>query len=426
MQDIKNNFFLKIKHFVFLLVLSAIVGYLLLIFVYLIPSEKLIMGCANSICTFQREDLYPILIDGYPNTQLDNFTDAAMLNTAICSIDEAPYIAAVKCSQYRYNQEGPMASFMNYIWGESCIALEYSRYWNGFLVILKPLLVFFSYADIRMLNGLMQMILGALFIWLLVKKQLSRFIIPFILTIFYLVPIVLAMSLQNSSVFYIAIIASIILLKQEDILYTQKWVAEFFLILGILTSYFDLLTYPIITLGFPLVLFVILMGRREIGMKKIVLYVIGCSISWGIGYLGMWSAKWVLSILVLGTSSLEAVINSLNERSLSGAVAEGTNVWKVIKTNLDMYKKPIYRVMPAVMLFLSLIYVFVKKIRVSEILKRCIPFLLIILIPFAWYTVTANHAAIHAFFTHRTLSVAALSFFCMVFDNMYWVHKKNE
>ena len=403
----------KIIHFIILLFGSIFIGGLLLTIVYAIPQNRLVLGCANSICTFQKEGTYPTAIDGYINTQLDNYTDGAMLNAALCSTEDSPLISAMKNCQYKYADKNPMESFMSYIWQEDgSYTIEYPRYWHGFLIFLKPLLLFFSYSDIRVLNGLLQSILVAALIWQLAKKQLSQYILPTILTIFYLVPSVLAMSLQYSSVYYIALLAVIALLLFEDKLSDRNLIPELFFVTGILTSYFDLLTYPLITLGFPLVFSIILKERKHVPMKETVLSVIGYSLCWGIGYIGMWSGKWMLSILFLGASSFAAVINSLQERSLNGAVESGTSVTETILYNLAMFKMPIYKILPVIMLCYTALNAFIKKKRIQFV--NCTPFLIIIFMPFAWYIVTANHASVHSWFTHKTLCVAILGYFCML------------
>ena len=198
----------KSLHFIGILAISVMTGYILLVLVSMIPSSSVLMGCANSISTFQQEGTYPIIINGYPNSQLDNYTDGAMFNNIIYSGEESPFVRAAACFQYRYEDKNPMESFMSYLWmEEEYSVVSYSRYWNGFLIILKPLLIFMNYTDIRVLNGLFQTLLMASIIWQLVKKGIERYILPLLLAVLYLNPMILAMSLQYSSVYNIALLA---------------------------------------------------------------------------------------------------------------------------------------------------------------------------------------------------------------------------
>ncbi|WP_316076932.1 hypothetical protein [Varibaculum cambriense] len=69
---------------------------------------------------------------------------------------------------------------------------------------------------------------------------------------------------------------------------------DFFMILGMAVSFLDFLTYPVLALGIPLVMYVIV--RQEAGILKII----GLSCSWAAGYIGFWSFKWILGAIFAG------------------------------------------------------------------------------------------------------------------------------
>ncbi|MFT3982328.1 MAG: hypothetical protein QM697_00360 [Lachnospiraceae bacterium] len=409
--------YLKIKslHFIGILVFSIIIGYLLLVLVYMIPSGSVLIGCANSIPIFQQEGTYPIIISGYQNSQLDNYTDGAMFNNVIYSGQESPFVKAAACFQYRFEDENPMESFLSYLWMEEDYSIiTYSRYWHGFLVILKPLLIFMNYADVRVLNGLFQALLLAGIVWQLVKNRLERYILPMLLTVFYLVPMILAMSLQYSSVYNIALAATLFLLIFHEKIDVKDLYAEFFLVTGILTSYFDLLTYPLITLGFPLIFITIMKQRKKKTIKSLFLFIAGCSFSWGVGYVGMWMGKWIIAVLVLGIGTFSEVAAALQSRSLNGAVKGGISLREVIQNNFKLLERPIYKMIPSMLLLYHAFQIIARRIRPKELAMRGLPFLFIISMPFFWYLLTADHANVHSWFTYRTLSIAILGFFSML------------
>ena len=66
------------------------------------------------------------------------------------------------------------------------------------------------------------------------------------------------------------------------------------MILGMAVSFLDFLTYPVLALGIPLVMYVIV--RQEAGILKII----GLSCSWAAGYIGFWSLKWILGAIFAG------------------------------------------------------------------------------------------------------------------------------
>jgi len=58
---------------------------------------------------------------------------------------------------------------------------------------------------------------------------------------------------------------------------------------GISTAFFDLLTYPVVALGIPLIIFTAL--TSEMGIRKNIKKIFEHSLSFSIGYAGMWGAN---------------------------------------------------------------------------------------------------------------------------------------
>ncbi len=401
--------------FVIILAGAILTGFLLLFLVFCIPAGRLLLGCANSISVFQQEGTYPLVMAGYPNSQLDNYTDGSMLNNAIYSGVESPINQAVSCYRYSYSDQNPMESFISYLWmDESYSVVSCPRYWHGFLIVLKPLLMFMSYTDIRVWNGLLQLLMTGALIGLFVRRSLSHYIPPMLVSLFFLNPQVVALSLQYSTVFNLTLLSMLLFLLFSEHIDKKNCYAEFFLLAGIATSYFDLLTYPLLTLGLPLTLVLIYRQKHSSKVKPLLIQTIQYSISWGIGYAGMWAGKWLISIFVLGPGTLTEVSKSLQTRSLSGAASEGSSLFTIIGHNLAMFDKPVYLLLFLVTTIGYLICMILKKIKPIDLINRLTPYILIILMPFAWYVVTANHAEVHSWFTHRTLVIAVFGFFCML------------
>ena len=416
MQNQTISFFKeKGIHFAILLAASITLGYLLLALVYCIPSEKFLMGGANSIQIFQQEGTYPTIMSGYPNSQLDNYTDGSMLNNAIYAGAENPFNKAAACYRYQYEEQNPMESFISYLWmDESYSVTSCPRYWHGFLIILKPLLTFMNYSDIRVLNQLFQLLLLGALIWQFVKKQLQQYIVPLLLSVFFLTPTAVSMSLQYSSVYNITLLSSFFLLLFAEKIEEKNLYAELFLMTGILTSYFDLLTFPLLSLGIPLIIAILLKQKKEASVKELLLCVIGYSFCWGIGYAGMWAGKWLIAVLVLGAGTFADVLYSMQMRSLEGASSDGLSVGTVIQNNLEFFQKPIYRISLLITTVYYAIQAFIHKAKPAAFLKKATPLALIILMPFAWYIVTAGHAYVHSWFTHRTLVIGVFGCGCLI------------
>ena len=73
-------------------------------------------------------------------------------------------------------------------------------------------------------------------------------------------PEVIGLSMQYAPIFFIMLISVFILLKFKDKLLENNNLIYYFLIIGMATSFFDLLTYPLITLRTPLIFYLLLEG----------------------------------------------------------------------------------------------------------------------------------------------------------------------
>ena len=158
----------------------------------------------------------------------------------------------------------------------------------------------------------------------------------------------------------------------------------------------------------------IMRQRKRESAKSLLVFMIGCSLSWGVGYVGMWMGKWIIAAFVMGIDEFAGVFATIQSRSLSGAVEEGISFKETIQSNLRFLEKPIYKFIPVMLLLYHAIQISVKRIKPIELAKRGLPFVFVIMLPFFWYIVTTEHANVHSWFTYRTLCVAILGFFSML------------
>ena len=221
---------------------------------------------------------------------------------------------------------------------------------------------------------------------------------------------------------------------------------------GVLTSYFDFLTYPIVTLGFPLCAFFLLNGNASAGkggnfrqsrqaakegipkgvgnggvLKDTVRRVVGYSICWGIGYAGMWAMKWIIADLTLHTGTIrDAVWSIIGRTEAIGGRPRLNGGFYVIGLNLLEYDHVIYPVMAGVIALASLALVVTacRKKGTAAVLTGLVPYLIIFCMPFVWIIVVQHHSALHARFTFRILAVAVLAVGCMGIKALETMMKK--
>lgn len=168
----------------------------------------------RSKTSFSQKVSYPKGIANYTSSQLDDFTDAIILTTAGYSGEEPAIVRAF--SNYRVYAGDPCESLQAYGTDTAEVSkTDYARYWLGSVFFVKLLLMFLDYSGIQMLNQILQLGLLALIIFLMAKKNLTKYIIPFMTAILWLMPGSIYLSIQYSAVYYAALILMVLILAVD-------------------------------------------------------------------------------------------------------------------------------------------------------------------------------------------------------------------
>lgn len=405
----------KALHFAGLLLLSTFIGYGLLVLIFLIPgnSPKIVTHITESLETFITESHYPQAIIGIEHSMLDNYTDGLMLNNAVYNGKENAFIKASKVYKYLYENQTPMESLISLFSGNADYSKNpYSRYWHGYLVILKPLLLFFNYSEIRLLNSGLQIILFALVICAFTYKKKKSYILPFVLCILSLIPVSVGLSLQYSAVYYISLSAALTLLLFSDTLKEKQLLPEFFLFIGILVNYFDFFTYPLFALGFPLC--VIFLLYDNLSLRETLKMFAGNCFSFGFGYSMMWLLKWMIGTLVTGDNVFKSALDKCAERTSTTAFDTTITIADTLKLNLGIFATKKMLLLMIAIVFALICYNLYRKVTVNRIINCILPYTATALLPILWYMFASNHSYIHHNFTFRTFSVAIFAYLCML------------
>lgn len=389
-------------------------GFLLIIAVYMLPVGRMKSHIADSDELFNYEGIYPQIMQGYKCSQLDNYTDGLMYATAIHPGSRHPVRDAMLNARYEYADTNMVQSLNDYANDVSSkedqrYEMTYPRYWHGYLVILKPLLLFFNVGEIRLLNMIVQGTLLFFLFWKIRRKFGEQYQIPVLMMVAVLNPIVLPLSLQFSWVYYVGLFGAIAVMCMKEPADGGKYIF-LFLSLGMLTSYVDLLTYPLFTLGLPLVLF--LLSEEGQRWNRRICLTVQCSLLWIIGYAVMWAGKWIFTYFFARVNLFTDVANKILQRtSLLGEEEEKLNFFVVILKNVQVILNWPF----LLMLFLFMIFCF-RIWLYPEIKGACrrnfllkLPYLFISIMPFVWISLMANHSWVHYWFTYRELSVTVLA-----------------
>lgn len=381
----------------------AVAGALMFL-VYLIPTGRMFENAKRSVEIFENEGSSAQMIHGYPSTALDNYTDSWMIRIAVYDGGESVAEKAFHNYYYRGDKlySDVCQSTIAYLKGTDPgrNREEYARYWHGYLLLLKPLLFFFDYGDIRQILKMCSLFLVLYLAVLLERAGFGEAILSFGGMLVFLEFATVGMSMQYTWVFLIATAFSVLILKKdkapEESAY--HWI---FLLIGCLTSFFDFLTYPLITLAVPLLILCMCYGARErVGAKTFLWHKMLLAVHWAAGYVGMWCGKWICLDLFWGDGAIRGGIDTILYRS-GRQDAEYTWMETVLK-NVDVLLKWPYLL--CAVFILGVVLLRGRKdepFRIELFTAYCG----IAVLPFAWYFISLNHSYIHAGMTYRELSI---------------------
>ena len=367
-----------------ILIGGAVLGYLLLFFAFFIRISP--ERAEQTIRIFEEQGDYPRASqrdgttdhfhDYYPDV-LDYFTDELIV---------------------RYSMETPDAPPLL-----RCLSV-YGLYWHGYIVLLRPLLSIFDLTQVRTLNLAVQMLLAVyLSILLYAKMGKKRYSLAWFSAYAMLLPNCLGDNFQNSSIYYVGVIAAIVFLQFKDRFVKNYNYVFLFLIAGMCTSYFDFLTYPVMSFGIPAVMLVLfqedIQGFR--GVKKTV-HPLLAFFTWGVGYLAFWSEKWIISDLLGGGSIFKTALGETHFRTSSG-LAE--RILTVNKNWSYMAWMPIILIV-AVWVILWMVHMIRKGLKKDV---RVFSLASLWLVMLAWYLVASEHTRTHTIFAWRNAMIAVMS-----------------
>ena len=419
--------------FIFIVTMIILVG--LLFLSSLIPSSSLQQNIKESsefLNNYGEKEQIKAL--GKEET-LFLFTDAIMLNIAYSIDSTHPYEAMLldrknyipgQTQNFHGEIEKHIGTSPNYtdeygntfqvaelyglMHGENIVdSYEYTRYWHGYLIFLRPLLTIISIEGIRNLLFVLTIVLSLVALFLIVKRMNLITAIIYLLSFLAINLYVICNSMNEITTFIIALIAVIFLLLKRG---KFKNPASVFLVIGMCTSFFDLLTTPLVTLGLTLPIYVLL--NLKDSNKKLYIDCIKICVAWAIGYGLCWALKWIITDITLGKHILADAISQALYRT--GDII-GAGLFDIFKVNLGRLGNYIIRGLFIVLAIYAVIgavkEIYLKKRKKQqtekvEILKALI-FVIIAIFPFIWYAVLKNHSYVHSFFVYRILIITILN-----------------
>lgn len=391
------------------IILSSVIGYFLMVLVYTIPTENI----SKNVYKSYQDNAYDVKPITYgKSSAFPNYTELVYATIAMHEV-ENPFIDALKNKSYsevefreemKKDYDGFIKGINNDEFG------DYGRYWHGEQVILKPMLSFMTYDCIR---SILLLIMIIIILYLLYRFTSIGLNLSYglIMVILFLNPITISLSLVEWICPMISFISMCVLINmkkqniKEDLCFQIL-----FCLTGVSVAFFDILRFPLITLGLPLVLYIkLFLNFEDSKDHNYLIKIFNSCVSWGLGYSIMWIMKWVYYTLITGNNKIEEGIHQVLFRISSNDGESSINIFimllRIAYASLQ-WTWPIFFI-------LTLIY-YIKNKRLIFKKRNIILFMIMFSLPLLWVIITRNHSFLHTHIAYRNFSIPLFAFYAFL------------
>lgn len=448
-NKIKSVLFISLKY-IFLLAILISSYILLMMLVSIIPTKCLTEHVKQSSEVLNEEGERKLVDLGYKTESLFTFTDALMINTAY-STDPADPLASAMLGRKNYipgqtlrvhmDSQYNLGASDEYInkkngdlyqtkelyalmhGGDITDSFEYARYWHGYLVLLRPLLAITNYLGIRVIILMLTIIIVCMVLYKLYKKLDIWVAVSFLIGLLSVSVFTVTQSINEILIFLIALVFLLILLYKKDL---SKHVPEIFFVAGSITNFVDLLTAPLITLGLPLIVYILLLQKEDNNLKEICVKSSKVCIAWCISYGLTWVLKWILTQLIYGRPIIAQALEQARYRI--GIKENNIELKSVLKRNIQyLSNNTIFTIGFLIIIYIISNLILQRKsiINLKENIQELIPFIITALFPVIWYIALKEHSYVHAFFTYRIFIITIISILMIIYKLTRVKNEKN-
>ena len=422
----------------------------------LIPQNALQKNMEKSSDYYNNHQMFDHVTDYMFLSRQDNYADCILTNI-IYHIDQNNLAESIlSASYYNPEDEGVQTSFAYAVGSKVEPNVDYSRYWHGSMVLLRPLFIIFDIEGVRMVLGILILIMTVWFEVLLFKNHYSVFGVCYGIGLILVSVWMCAFCVEYAMPFVVMSVELPVLFALLTRAYEKKDVQNdkvkrdehklgnqkadehksdnfkpeviLWAVLacaGIVTAFVDFLTTETITFTMAYVLYLIVKNRHNQmrTVKEELICLVKSGIVWLVSYGLMIALKWVLALIVLGK---DAFFNALSQAALriSGDATLGNATGAEVVSDYERMSGALWRNIGCIypfkstmsygtaMIFILLVGLVVFSIwyLFREKAKSCINKVMVMvsLIPVLRFLVLNNHSYIHFFFTYRALLVSVV------------------
>ena len=419
----------NILKYLVVMMVAFIVANLLLFLVCLIPRDCIEENFMESASVLiQRGNKYRIL-DFFI---CDNYTEAEIVNEIYSVDSENPvfsYLTMRRCYDPKFTKneiENPNGKgielltngntsikkvslsreMSNFIDGKISTAVRYGRYWHGYMVLYRPLFIFFNMVQVRIIT-LGTILLLLIFNFNEIKKKFDLPMAGIFLTILVLGGCITAsIQLQLFPIFLIGLIANLLVLKNK-----LKFNYLFAFTLGIIVNYFDYFTIPLFAICLPMIFY--LLDNPKNSFKEYFAYIVKMCFFFFIGWSIMWGMKFVLYYFLVDNNFIYNIFNqikfraSMNDELGDNAIGNG-----IIRITFRL----------SLLLYPILIPMLFKwNAGFSKDKAKTFSYLMLfVILPCSYLFVLLNHTVACWSFTYKDLIIAGLAINYYLYKVKIW------
>jgi hypothetical protein len=395
---------------------------------------------------------YLYIIDGCFGTKQDNYADYISVNIAY-NIDSSDLVKSVlKSGYYDTGKQSQYYNLRDLTTQDKKSNTDYIRYWHGYEIFLRPLLIITDLDGARFIYGALTIAITALLIAMIIRRKNLPLAVCYLLGLISIDFWMITTTIEYTSVFLISAACSIILLKYDDKRYKDDgFLGVIFICSGILTAFFDFLTTE--TLAFTVPYFIITAMRAKDGRlgdyrkckdgtvkfdcskKWMAIKTVKCGIGFVAGYAGMFLLKWLLAAAAFGMSAFTDSIKHAAIRMESGITAQlysekitsGMRIYGDIWENLgclfhfrNKINSSAAMLTFAVLLIVTFAVIYLFREDGKNVKNGCqgalyekegTVYMILAAIPFIRFLIVSNHSYMHFFFTFRALLIFTMFIF---------------
>ena len=196
-----------------------------------------------------------------------------------------------------------------------------------------------------------------------------------------------------------------------------------FLMIGMITVFLDFFTTETLTLTIPMLCLLTYMKKEENGGKELIRFAAENTVSWVIGYIGMWVAKWGLAAIVLKKNVIPYVSGHITQRMGTETRIGETNIIKTMFRNINclipMNYGSGFRIGVGVLLVVLVCFLVVYKKK-----DVCLPYVITVgamaILPWLRFIILENHSYLHFMFTYRAQLSTLMALILLVAEITDW------